>query len=535
MAKFLPPIVRNKQRGIQAGGGLEGAERTQRETASWDAHRGSADAIILPVKPEADARVRDMDRNDGYVRGGTRTHQDGIVGAEYRLSATPRWKAIPGANESWAEQFELAVEERWTLTANSLDCWMDAAGKKTVTEMVRLAVATYMASGEVLATAEWIRKDPRRPMKTACQLVAPERLTNPDRQMDTVDMRGGIKIDGFGRKMAYYILDQYPDIGRLSDMERKGKWVDARKPWGRTQVIHIAEERASGQTRGISDMVAVLKQMRMTKTLSEVTLQRAVVNASYAASIESEMPAELIAQQMGAATGADPTEAFLNTLGAYQTTLKAYYGGGKAVAYDGVKIPVFAPNTKLNVQALAAPGGDNFEAYERSLLRKQATALGLSYEEFTHDFSNVNYSSARAAMLLTWKYMQAQKTMVADRFATELYALWLEEQVSQGNLPMPRGWTASRFYEPLMKEALTACDWIGASRGQIDELKETQAMQHRLESGVSTRRIEAARLGLDWRDLIDQQVREKKRRADAGLDEVTLTPGTSPTDKRQAA
>jgi lambda family phage portal protein len=535
MAKILPRISAPRNSGVRAGGGLEGAERATRETVSWNPHQGSADAVILPVKAVADARARDMMRNDGYVRGVTRTHQDGIVGAEFRLSATPRWKAIPGGTEAWAEKFELAVEERWSLTADSLDCWMDAAGRKTFTEMVRLAVATHMSSGEVLATAEWVRNDPRRPMKTACQLIAPERLANPDREMDSLTVRGGIQLDKFGRKVRFHILDNYPDVGLLSNYDRTGKWIDARKPWGRTQVIHIAEQQDPGQTRGISAMVAVLKQMHMTKTLSEVTLARAVVNASYAASIESEMPAELIAQQMGASAGVDPTEAYLNTLGAYQTTLAKYYGGGKAIAYDGVKIPVFAPNTKLNVQALSAPGGDNFEAYEQSLLRKQATALGLSYEEFTHDFSKVNYSSARAAMLLTWKYMQAQKTMVADRFATELYSLWLEEQISQGNLPLPRGWTSATFYEPLMKEAMTACEWIGASRGQIDELKETQAMQQRLDSGVSTRRIEAARLGLDWRDLIDQQVREKKRRKDAGLDEATTASVTPPTDKAQAA
>lgn len=522
---------------VRAGGGLEGAERTRRETASWQANMGSPDSIILPVKRVADARARDMDRNDGYVRGSTRTHQDGIVGAEYRLSANPRWKAIPGATEAWAEEFELATEELWSLTANSPECWLDAAGKKSFTEMVRLSVATYMGAGEILATAEWIRNDPRRPVKTACQMVSPDRLSNPDHKRDDQSLRGGIEIDPFGRKLAFHILDTYPDFGMMGNYTQVWRRIPARKPWGRTQVIHIMEERASGQTRGISDMVAVLQQMRMTKTLSEVTLQRAVVNASYAASIESELPPEIIAQQMGAASSVDPTEAFLNTLGAYQTTLAEYYGGGKAVAYDGVKIPVFAPNTKLNVQALSAPGGDNFEAYERSLLRKQATALGLSYEEFSHDFSNVNYSSARAAMLLTWKYMQAQKTMVADRFATELYALWLEEQINARRLPLPRRWSPEIFYQPLVKEAISSCDWIGASRGQIDELKETQAMQKRLESGVSTMRIEASRLGMDWRDLIDQRVREKRRLEQAGLGAVAAdaAANTPPQDKAKAA
>jgi hypothetical protein len=33
---------------------------------------------------------------------------------------------------------------------------------------------------------------------------------------------------------------------------------------------------------------------------------------------------------------------------------------------------------------------------------------------------------------------------------------------------MPRN--APNFYAPMMKEAYAACSWIGAARGQIDEL-----------------------------------------------------------------
>jgi capsid protein len=135
----------------------------------------------------------------------------------------------------------------------------------------------------------------------------------------------------------------------------------------------------------------------------------------------------------------------------------------------------------------------------------------LSYEEFSKDYTKTNYSSARASMGQTWKYMQGRKKLVADRFATMVYLLWLEEEINAGNVPLPRGFTLDTFYsDPVMREALTSCDWIGASRGQIDEMKETQSALMRIKGGLSTHEQECARLGQDYRRVFKQLSREQR-------------------------
>jgi capsid protein len=53
--------------------------------------------------------------------------------------------------------------------------------------------------------------------------------------------------------------------------------VPARKPWGRLQMIHILEQQRPDQTRGISEMVATLKELRITKRFRDIVLQNAVV------------------------------------------------------------------------------------------------------------------------------------------------------------------------------------------------------------------------------------------------------------------
>ena len=308
------------------------------------------------------------------------------------------------------------------------------------------------------------------------------------------------------------------------------KWarVPAVKPWGRPQIIHIADILRPGQTRGVSKMVAVLKEMRMTKVYKDIVLQNAVINATFAAAIESELPREMVFSQLGAGD--------MGWLQKYLGALAEYTGSANNLAIDGVRIPHLFPGTKLNLQNAGQPGGIG-SGFEDSLLRHICAAIGLSYEQFSKDYSKTNYSSARASMIETWKYMQSKKKLVTDRFATMVYMLWLEEEINNPNtdLPLPKG--NSHFYEGINREAYSRCDWIGASRGQIDELKETQAAVLRIASGLSTYEEELGKLGKDYREVFTQRAREMKLIKEKKLDFTMSTskPGTQKETDSKAA
>lgn len=500
-------IIHNDKPEVSAlGGGLEGAERFDRETASWTPSMRSPDQIINHAKPLADARGRDMVQNDGYMSGGATLHKDNIVGHQYRLNAKPNWRVL-GATAEWAEEFQIVTESRFATVAESEECYFDASRKNTFTGLIRMGIGGFVITGEVLATAEWI-KEPRRPFKTALQLISPDRLSNPNGIADDKNIRRGIRRDSYGKPIAYCIRSSHPSETYDFNIFN-WKEVPAEKPWGRKQVIHIIEQLLPDQSRGVADMVAALKQMRMTKKFQEITLQNAVVNASFAAAIESELPSG----EVFATLGANDTNGAIGGMQSYLTSylgmLGAYLDGSKNIAIDGAKIPHLFPGTKLNMQPVGTPGGVG-SSFEESLLRHTAAALGLSYEQFSRDYTKTNYSSARASMNETWKFMQSRKKAVADRLANHIYALWLEEEVSLGNIPLPPGKTRAWFYEPLVKDALIQCSWIGASRGQIDESKETDAALARIAGGLSTYEIECSRLGQDFRDIFEQRAREEK-------------------------
>lgn len=502
------------------GGGLEGAERTKRETVMWTPPMVSPDRAINPGKKLADARGKDMVLNDGYTQGAVRIQKDSIVGASYRLNAKPDHRVIMGSDTKygadWAEEFASVAEARFNLAAESEDGWFDASGQLSFTGMLRLWVGAFCYTGEIIGTAEWEDSDPTRPFKTAIQMISPDRLCNRDGLPDGYDPRSGAKLsrgvemDRKNRPIRFHLRRGYETDWDNRDLNT---WdiIEARKPWGRRQVIFVRDPNMIDQTRGISEMVAALAHSNMTKTYSELVLQKAVVDASYAAAVESEMPnADVIAALGGGQDG------FMNAVGQYMSMLQDFLGASENIAIDGVKMPHLFPGTKLNILPMSTPGGIGSD-FEDSLIRKLAATFGVGFSEMSRNFAKFNYSGIKAEMALIERTMNSKKKFGADRAASQIYQLWVEEEIAQGNLPLPRGKNRTDFYRPLMKDAYTRCSWIASGRGQVDELKETQAAMLRIKSGLSTYEKEASKLGEDWRELAAQRAKEEKVFADLNL------------------
>lgn len=513
-----------------AMGAHEGADRVNSSIALWSSPIQSIDADILPEKSTIEGRTRDMLRNDSFVQGGSQLHKDNIVGSHYLANARPSSKLVFGKmDDVWEEEFQEEVEENWELYSDSPDHWVDAARTNNLTSMVRLATGIHLMSGEVLATAEWIRTD-NAPFNTAVQMVDIDRLSTDPMSMNDPMVRAGVRFNSQDAPIAYQIRTrQVNDFGVLPFEMPVWKEVPIYRPWGRRQVIHLFEQLRPEQTRGVSEMASALKAMKITHTFRDIQLQNAVTKALYAAAITSSLPSEQIFQNLGGGTMTPEaiSSAVTNYSEGYLSSVAEYAGTARGLQIDGVRIPRLYPGEKLE---LLSPGqnGPLGTEFEQSLLRYIASSLGVSYEQLSRDYTHTNYSSARAAMAETWKFMQARKKLIADRFATMIYRLWLEEAINKNTLSSfpaskaPLLYTGGRLN--LKFDALSRVDWIGASRGQIDELKETNAAVMRINAGLSTAEDELARLGKDWRKVYRQLKREQTLRETLGLMFVTTDP-----------
>lgn len=507
------------------GEAFEGASNYNRNVALWQPPVRSADRDILPQKRQADARVRDTIRNDAYIQAGQNLHKDNIVGGQFILNAKPMTKIIMGKeDDTWEEEFQEEVETLFTLWAESDQNWVDSGRRNNFTMMIRQVVGTYLATGEVLGVVDWAKPGRTdKPFSTSIRLVDLDRLTTPLDRLNDPYVIGGVEVEKASHApLAYYMRKAHPSEVRLPE-SREWVRVEARKPWGRPQAIHLFEQQRANQTRGMSEITAALKEMRQTKDFRDVMLQNAVLNATYAATVESDLDIKEVFARLGAGNLGEDGNTFAEGVADLFTgwlgAVAAYTESSKQLQMNGARIPVMPPGSKLNLQP-ASKGGPLGTEFEQSLLRHIAASLGVSYEQLSRDYTDTNYSSARAAMAETWKFMNSRKKVIADRFANIVYRLWLEEALNRGvitSMPARMRGNTDWLYQPLIMDAITEADWIGGSRGQIDEVKETQAATLRLKSNLTTLEEESAKLGNDWRTVLKQRKREQALMEKYGL------------------
>ncbi|MBD1559493.1 phage portal protein [Vibrio sp. S9_S30] len=478
-----------------AGAGFGGQLR------DWNPQLQSVDDALLPVLTQAQARADDVIRNNGIAANGIQLHQDHIIGSEYRLSYKPNWHLL-GIKPDLG--FVKDVEAVFRDIAEDPNCYIDAERKRTFTMMMRESVATHAYSGDVMAKPEMIQ-DPHSPFSTCIRMVAPKKVTNPSRMMDTNQFRAGVELNHLGQAVAYHVEQG----GNRFGIGREWRRVPKRLRNGRIGFIHVFEPIESGQTRGVNKFLSSLEQIKMLDTLQNTTLQKAIVNAMYAASIESELGSEdamqfLLGSGQGGNNG-NPLDTLLTGYGDYYAVNNVKLGG--------VKLPHLFPGDKINIHS-AGSADNGFADLEKSIIRYIAAGLGLDYSQLSRNYSQMSYSTIRAAMNDSWRYFMGRRKIIANRFASLIFELLFEEMVIRKYITLP---SKARYSFQQRRHAWTRCDWIGAGRMAIDGLKEVKEAVLLIESGLSTYEEEAAKLGKDYQELFAQQVRESDERKAKGL------------------
>lgn len=522
---------------VGVGSAYDGADMMNLEMIRWQPALMSADAEILGSKEVLDARGRDMVRNDPLISSAVDLYKNGVVGTKMVLNSKPNGRVLGWSDEA-VDAFQEEAEALFEVYAYSDRCYVDAAQRMNLTDIVRLGVGGSIFSGEFLGVFEYFND---RPFRTALQVVDPDRLSNPNWAQDTERLRGGVERDRHGAPVAYHIRTSHPgDVYGMNDGVAKWKRVQTRTAWGRLMVLHVFEAMRADQTRGVAKMVAALRHMRMTSKFSDVALQNQVIQATIAATVETDLAPAVMDRILG---GDDAVPGMVSDpLGhlnkAHLMNAVAFSQSGNVARMNGANIPYLPLGSKLNVRALG--DGSLGTAFETSLIRKIAAGLGVSHEELSRNLSEVSFAGIKAAMAQTYQQMQAVKRAVADKIATAIYRNWLEEVVGRGMITsLPN--SAKRgdwIMNPLNLDALSGCSWIGAARGTIDPLNEARAMEIRMRMGVTTMEKVCAEDGDDFREVIKSQRREalfRERYGVAGPAQQPAAAADAPKDQDAGA
>jgi len=488
----------------------DAAQWQTQEMGDWLPSIRSPDSEISPFRDRMVARSRDLVRNDGWAAGGITRILDNTVGASMRLSARPDYVAlaaqsgIKAFDATWAEEFRRTAEALWRSYANDIGRYNDVSRKLTVSQQMRLAKRHKLGAGDSLIVAYWMPERigrGRAKYSTSFLVVDPDRLSNPYQMMDTKYLRNGVEVDDYGVPVAFHIRkaeqnDWYNAIESMT-WER----IEREDPDGWLRVIHDFEMDRAGQNRGVGVFTPVIQRFKMLARYYGIELQAAAVGAMFGTYVTSPYDPALVQDALDGDS----------ELSNYQQ-LRADWSKERPAMLDGVRVPTLAPGEQINSVGAEHPHS-GFADFAHEMLRTFAAAIGVSAEQISQDYSKTNYSSARAALLESWKTLTRRYDEFKVGTANPMYATWLHEAMENGELPLPND--APDFVDG--RTAYARCDWLGVPRGWVDPVKEKQGAILGMDAGLSTLQRECAEQGLDYEEVIEQRAREAALFKDKGL------------------
>lgn len=510
----------------------DAAEWQTQEMGDWQPWIRSPDSEINQFRDRMVGRSRDLVRNDGWAAGGITRILDNTVGASFRLSASPDYRAlatvtgIKAFDAVWAEEFRRTAEALWRGYAEDIGRYNDVSRQLTVAQQMRLLFRHKLVDGDSLAVAYWL---PERigqggaRYATSFMVVDPDRLSNPYMMMDSKYSRGGVEIDDYGVPLAYHIRkaeqnDWYNTVESMT-WER----IEREDDDGWLRVIHDFERDRAGQHRGIGIFTSVLARFKMLARYYGVELQAATIAATFGTYVTSPYDPALVQDALD-------SDSELNN---YQE-LRSDWAKERPAMLNGARVPTLAPGESIESVASTHPHS-GFGEFSHEMLRTFAAATGISAEQITQDWSRTNYSSARAALLESWKTLMRRTTEFKIGTAAPMYSCFLHEAMDCSELPMPRN--APDFME--FRTAYAKCDWLGVARGWIDPVKEKQGAILGMDAGLSTLQRECAEQQLDYEEVIEQRAREVEMFKEKGLPPPTwygndATNAATPEEGQQA-
>jgi len=445
---LLRRIFRRKQkRAFYEGGRITKANRD-----FWNA-TSPFEVTASMDRDRLRARARWLHANNPIMANIDKTIVNNVVGHGIALQS-----------KTGERRFDEEVERLWRRWAQRGGC--DITGRQSLADMLRMVLETRMVDGEILAYLR-LTGDSANPLKI--QLIEADRFNRAYIDPKIID---GVEIDDDGRPVAYHVL-----AGNPYD---PGRYEDQRLPADDT-INYFTQERAT-QYRGVSEYARAIIDIKNFSAYQSATITAARARANVAYYVEREGP---IGPAIGVHDDPDDTDKKIQEI------------NGVMVHYleRGEKMGKLDPDMV----------GDNYANFVRMTVRMLANARNISYELAFRDFSQVNFSSARASIIQDNKRFDAEQRHLVEYFLAPVYEAWLEAMVLSGNLRSVS--PAAYIKDP---DRWNRPRWVMPKREWVDPLKDMKAIELELKLGLTTRSEVAASRGMDFEEMLIQQKKEQE-------------------------
>lgn len=455
-------------------------------------------------RDQAVARARDLVRNEPLAEAGLNRKLDMVMGMRgLRFSSLPDGEAL-GLDTEQALDLANGIERVWREWSEDALWRCDWEQDENWGGLCNLMARHYFRDNEAIAVLRWDDvPDYGFPYRTSIHVVDPDRLSNPDGTPDTDRMRAGIESDG-RRVIAYHIRNQHPNEWTLGLGLDAFSWtrVPRMADFGRPIVLHLRRKERAGEVRGWGSMMTALRKFKDLSRYTDAEIQSAVVRAVMAMVVYSDRSVGGIEDALS-----------VDDLSKYAEASSAFYGEKGVRLADGTRIQKLFPTERVEMLTSNAEGGD-FEAFSRTFTRHIASALDLSYEQLSMDWSQSNYSSARSALLEVWRSVESFVDLFTSKVAKPVLLALLDDALGSGKLVVPDD-VPDIFENP---RAWLNGLWLGPARGWVDPVKEPMGAGLEMEIGSASHQDIAARQGRDWQEIVRQRVREQREYKRLGID-----------------
>jgi lambda family phage portal protein len=489
-----------------------GASQMARSMRSWFAAIGSGKSDLNAGETRTlRARSRDAFRNHPIARAALTRARTNIVGTGLMCRPEVDHETL-GLTADEAEVFNKQLRTAWARWAEDpLEC--DAEATLDFYGLQSLALLSALMSGDCFALTPYEeRLGGVAGLKV--QLIEADRIENPNGQANHAwlstsnpGLQDGIALSQLGMPIGCWIRNNHPGDDIVTAGPPSWEYYPVFGPMtGRRRVMHLwSDKDRPGQVRGAPWLAPILEPLRQISKWSENEMMAAVVSSLFTVFLKQAAPAlnpdgtEMTPfggmPEVPQGTGPDPAT-FVQPAPATGVSL----GNGAVISLPPGEEPVFANPSRPNGQ---------FDPFFVAVVKQIGAALEIPSDELLLTYAG-SYTAARAAMLQAWRFYLVHRTGVGGQFSQPIYGLWLDEEVASGRQVL------AGYADPIRRRAWSNAIWIGPARGAMDEFKEAQAAELRIELGVSNEAMECAAMTGESRDQVyAQRVREiNQRKAD---------------------
>ncbi len=360
-----------------------------RLTFGWKTYRESIGQVVYSQLPIIRTRARQQAQNNDYVRRLIQLMQNNVVG-EDGIRFRSLVENFSGKPDNVVRS---AIEIEWRK-------WCDRGvpsidSHASMADIEHIIMSSLVTDGEVFA-----RKVYGKDRVLKIQLTDPV-IVDIEYNDENKNIRMGIKYDENNKAIGYYLNTDYrnshPSVGYTEGYSIPREYVPC------SEMIHIFRIDFVGQERGIPWIATSLYRLKTLQKYEDAALLNAQIGACKMGFFSSPENEEY--------TGDNEYDDF---------TINAEAG-------------TFENIGSMNFQAFdpTYPTGE-FDSFVRRSLKGMSSGMGVDYHTIGNDPSDVNYSSARVAMLETREYWRTIQSWLIRHFVRPVFNDWLSNGITYG-------------------------------------------------------------------------------------------------------